>query len=77
LVQVICTLSVSAAGRVGSKVSAVLAGCDGQHPLRVLVADVAHGLGVHTEAVTPACLSVVRKLMQLGFLGVAEARHRQ
>jgi methylase of polypeptide subunit release factors len=59
-------------GRIDRLVSTVLAGCDGQHPLRVLVADVAHGLGVDIEAVTPACLGVVRQLMQMGFLGVAE-----
>ena len=58
-------------GRVDRLVSTVLAGCNGQHTLRMLVADVAHGLGIAVEAVVPACLSVVRQLMQMGFLSVA------
>jgi hypothetical protein len=59
-------------GRIDRLVSTVLAGCDGQHALRELVADVARGLGVDFDAVAPACLSVVRQLMQTGFLSVAD-----
>lgn len=58
-------------GRVDRLVSVVLAGCDGHHPLRELVTDVAQGLSVDFEAVAPSCLAVVRKLMQTGFLGIA------
>jgi SAM-dependent methyltransferase len=59
-------------GRVDRLVSTVLAGCDGHHALRELVTDVAHGLGIDFDAVAPACLSVVRQLMQTGFLSVAD-----
>jgi SAM-dependent methyltransferase len=58
-------------GRVDRLVSVVLAGCDGHHALRELVADVAKGLGISFEAVAPATLSVVRTLMQMGFLSLA------
>jgi methylase of polypeptide subunit release factors len=57
--------------RIDRLVSTVLAGCDGRHALRELVADVAHGLGVAMDAVTPPCLQVVRQLMESGFLSVA------
>jgi hypothetical protein len=48
----------------------VLAGCDSQHTLRTLIADVAHGLGVDFDTVAPACLEVVRKLLHMGFLSM-------
>jgi hypothetical protein len=57
-------------GHVDRLVSTVLAGCDGQHPLRMLVADVAQGMGVSEEAVEPACLKVIRQLLQFGFLSI-------
>jgi hypothetical protein len=57
-------------GHVDRLVSTVLAGCNGQHPLRTLVADVAHGLGITAEAVEPACLKVIRQLLQFGFLSI-------
>lgn len=59
-------------GRVDRLVSAILAGCNGQHTLRELVADVAQGVGIDFDAAAPASLGVVRKLMQWGFLSVAE-----
>jgi len=62
------------AGRVDRLVSVVLAGCDGRHALRELVADVAQGLGIHFEAVVPACLRVIRELMQWGFLSVVDCQ---
>jgi SAM-dependent methyltransferase len=61
-------------GRVDRLVSTVLAGCDGHHSLRELVADVAHGLQMDFGVVAPACLTVMRKLMQTGFLSVLEPR---
>lgn len=59
-------------GSVDRLVSAILAGCNGHHTLRELVADVAQGVGIDFDAVAPASLGVVRKLMQWGFLSVAE-----
>ena len=57
-------------GQVDRLVSTVLAGCNGQHLLRTLVADVAQGLGIPVAAVVPACLRVMRQLLQMGFLSV-------
>jgi methylase of polypeptide subunit release factors len=57
-------------GYVDRLVSTVLAGCDSHHTLRTLIADVAHGLGVDFDTVAPACLEVVRKLLQMGFLSM-------
>jgi SAM-dependent methyltransferase len=56
-------------GDVDRLVSAVLAGCDGRHALRELVTDLARGLRLNFEEVAPACLAVVRRLMETGFLG--------
>jgi methylase of polypeptide subunit release factors len=64
-------------GEVDRLVSAVLAGCDGQHSLRELTADLARGLGMDFEAIAPACIGIVRKLMQSGFLRVSGSRGTQ
>jgi hypothetical protein len=53
-------------------VATVLAGCDGRHALREMIADVAQGLGVDFAVVAPPSLRVIRQLMQLGFLSVVE-----
>jgi methylase of polypeptide subunit release factors len=42
--------------------------CDGTSTLKELVESFAHGLGQRTEIVQPECLSVVRKLVERGFL---------
>jgi methylase of polypeptide subunit release factors len=59
-------------GQVDRLVATVLAGCDGRHALREMIADVAQGLGVDFAVVAPPSLRVIRQLMQLGFLSVAE-----
>jgi hypothetical protein len=53
-------------------VGVVLAGCDGNHPLGELIADLARGLNVEFETVVPPSLSIVKKLTQLGFISVAQ-----
>jgi SAM-dependent methyltransferase len=57
-------------GQVDRLVATVVAGCTGQHALRELVTEVARGLGVDFATVAPACLRVVRQLLQMGFLHV-------
>ena len=59
-------------GQVDRLVATVLAGCDGRHALREMIADVAQGLGVDFTTVAPPSLRVIRQLMQLGFLSVVE-----
>ncbi len=58
-------------GDVDAFTSAILAGCDGRHSLGELVTGLAHGANMDVAAFVPACISVVRKLMQLGFLSAA------
>jgi hypothetical protein len=45
-----------------------LSRCDGTLTLKELVESFAHGLGERVETVQPECLSVVRKLVDRGFL---------
>jgi len=52
-------------------VGTVLAGCDGGHTLRELVADLAAGLRMDPQRIAPACVGVIRKLLETGFLTVA------
>jgi SAM-dependent methyltransferase len=50
--------------------------CDGRRPLRDVLVDVAASLGIDVAPITPACLGVVRKLIEQGFLlpaGMEEA----
>jgi hypothetical protein len=42
--------------------------CDGRRPLRDVLVDVAASLGIDVAHITPACLGVVRKLIEQGFL---------
>jgi len=55
------------AGNIDMYISNLLAGCDGQRTLGELVTMVADSMQSDPETVTPACLAVVRKLMQSGF----------
>ncbi|RMF90378.1 MAG: methyltransferase domain-containing protein [Nitrospinota bacterium] len=55
-------------GSVDRLVSTILAGCDGDHTLRELVADLAQGLHLDFTAMVPPCLQVVQALMRMGFL---------
>ena len=58
-------------GNVDRLVSTLLAGCDGQHKLRDLVADLAAGLGTDAERIADACTGAIRTLLGAGFLTVA------
>jgi methylase of polypeptide subunit release factors len=60
-------------GNVDRMVSSLLAGCDGQRPLRAIVADLAAGLGAEVDQIAAPCLGVVRKLLASGFLTVGGA----
>lgn len=55
-------------GNVDRLVSTLLAGCDGQHQLGHLVADLAQSLGADATQVAPACSQVIRTLLRWGFL---------
>jgi methylase of polypeptide subunit release factors len=55
-------------GNVDRLVSTVLAGCDGRRTVGELVADLAAGLGMDAERIAPACIDLVRKLLETGFL---------
>jgi len=56
------------AGKVDMHIANLLAGCDGRRTLHELIAVMAHRLQADPEKLKPACLTVVRKLMQAGFL---------
>jgi hypothetical protein len=56
------------AGNVDMYIMSLLVGCDGQRTLRQAIKAVADHRQADPEEFTPACLAVVRKLMQSGFL---------
>jgi len=66
------SLGLPFAGHVDTYIASLLAGCDGRRTLRELVLEVAGRMQTDTEKVMPDCLSVVRKLMQSGFLSAAD-----
>lgn len=55
-------------GNIDRLLGTVLAGCDGRRTLGELAADLAAGLQLKTEQVTPACIAAARKLLETGFL---------
>jgi hypothetical protein len=57
---------------VDSFIASLLAGCNGRRTLRELVCEVAGRMQIDPETVVSDCLSVVRKLMQSGFLSAAD-----
>jgi len=57
-------------GNVDRLVSTVLAGCNGQHTLAELVADLAAGLGADLQQVASGCTGIIRTLLHSGFLTV-------
>jgi methylase of polypeptide subunit release factors len=59
-------------GRVDRLVETVLAGCDGTRPLSALVHELARSVGAHDDQVGPPCARVIRKLLENGFLEVAD-----
>lgn len=60
------------AGNMDSFIASLLAGCNGRRTLRELVCEVADRMQTDSETVMSDCLSVVRKLMQSGFLRTAD-----
>jgi len=65
------TRGIPFVGNVDRLISTVLAGCDGTHPLRELVDDLATGLNMESEQIAPACTLVIRRLLESGFLTVS------
>jgi len=57
---------------VDMHIARLLAACDGRHSLRELITNVAENLNSDPDTVIPGCLNVIRKLMQSGFLSVAD-----
>lgn len=62
------------AGEIDRWVGTILARCDGTQPLRNLVGNLGREIGGDADQLVPACLAVVRRLMQFGFLGVSGRR---
>ncbi|HUT32669.1 MAG TPA: methyltransferase [Planctomycetota bacterium] len=57
-------------GNVDPYVSTLLAGCDGQRPLRALVGDLARTLRADPDKLASSVVAVFRKLLETGFLAV-------
>jgi hypothetical protein len=53
---------------IHENVARLLAGCDGSHPLRELVEDLSHGLGVGLDEAVAVVLPVVRMLLERAVL---------
>jgi methylase of polypeptide subunit release factors len=60
------------AGNVDMYIANLLAGCNGKRTLGEVVLEVADRMKANREEFTRACLAAVRKLMQAGFLSVAD-----
>ncbi len=58
-------------GNVDQYVTTLLAGCDGQRPLRTLVADLAQKLHADPDKVASSAIAVFRKLLEAGFFTIA------
>ena len=59
-------------GNVDQHVATLLAGCDGQRPLRALVADLARTLHADPDKVAASAAAVFRKLLETGFFTVSD-----
>jgi hypothetical protein len=55
-------------GNIDPYVAGLVLRCNGQRPLRELMAELATSLGGDLEGIAPACLEVTRQLVQHGFL---------
>jgi SAM-dependent methyltransferase len=55
-------------GEIDPYVANIVVNCNGGPPLRNLLANVASSLGVELDSIAPACLEVVRRLIERGFL---------
>lgn len=63
-------------GNVDRLMSTLLAGCDGRRLLRDRVAELAAGVGLQFGELAPACVGVLRRLLETGFLTVATEEQR-
>jgi hypothetical protein len=61
-------------GDIDPYVANLVAHCNGQRPLHVLLADVATALDSPLERIAPVCLEAVRRLIAYGFLLPAHAK---
>jgi hypothetical protein len=55
-------------GNVDPYVAVLAARCDGQRPLGQLLAEMAQSLGQDVAAIVPACLAIIHRLVERGFL---------
>jgi hypothetical protein len=55
-------------GTVDGRIASLLASCDGTRPVRDLVAGVAERAGVPAERIATECLSLLRQLIERGYL---------
>jgi hypothetical protein len=55
-------------GDIDPYVASLVLRCDGQRPLRGLLAELATSMGGDLQGIAPACLDVTRQLIQHGFL---------
>ncbi len=60
------------AGNADVYIAKLLAGCDGRRTLRELIAEVGDYVKTDSEKLMAGCLTVVRRLMQSGFLSPAD-----
>jgi SAM-dependent methyltransferase len=59
-------------GNIDSYIASLVLRCNGQRPLRELLAELAIPLGGDLEGIAPECLEVTRRLIEHGFLLPAE-----
>jgi predicted O-linked N-acetylglucosamine transferase (SPINDLY family) len=62
------THGLACAGEVNADLAGLVGRCDGDRPLRVLLDDLAATLGRPMAEMAPACLQVVRRIIEQGFL---------
>jgi hypothetical protein len=53
---------------VDLRLAGLVARCDGQHPVRDLLVDLAAATNSDLEKITPNCLALLRQLIERGFL---------
>ena len=71
------TRGLTYSGRVDPFVARLVARCDGERELGALLEEMAIALGKDAASVAPACLDIVRRLVERGFLLPAGAHCRQ
>jgi hypothetical protein len=55
-------------GMVDGRIASLLAACDGTKPVRDLIAGLAQRTGVPSERIAPECLTLLRQLIERGYL---------